>query len=150
MAAHYSSATNEWTTPQNFFDQLDAEFAFTLDPCCTHASAKCATYFTADDDGLSKPWAPHRVFMNPPYGREIKLWMRKAHEESKRGALVVCLVPSRTDTAWWHDYAVMGEVRFLRGRLNFGGEKKAGSHNAPFPIAVVVFRPADRAMGDGT
>lgn len=136
MSVHFSSATAEWPTPQSFYDGLNAEFGFTLDPCCTPQSAKCATYFTADDDGLSRPWAPHRVFMNPPYGKSIGQWMRKAFNESIAGALVVCLIPARTDTAWWHDYAAKGEIRFVRGRLKFGGHK----NSAPFPSAVVIFR----------
>lgn len=140
---HFSSESAEWPTPQPFFDGLNAEFGFTLDPCCTHASAKCTSYFTAEDDGLAQPWAPHRVFMNPPYGRTIGAWMRKAYEESKSGALVVCLVPSRTDTVWWHDYAARGEVRFVRGRLKFGGHK----NSAPFPSAVVIFKPEDSDNG---
>jgi phage N-6-adenine-methyltransferase len=136
MSVHLSSASAEWPTPQAFYDGLNAEFGFTLDPCCTRDSAKCAAYFTADDDGLSQEWAPHRVFMNPPYGKSIGKWMHKAFAESKAGALVVCLVPARTDTAWWHDYAAQGEVRFVRGRLKFGGHK----NSAPFPSAVVIFR----------
>ena len=133
----YSSETPEWATPQDFFEKLDAEFCFTLDPCCTHENAKCMKHFTADDDGLAKAWAPERVYMNHPYGKAIRDWMRKAYTESLRGALVVCLVPARTDTAWWHDYAMQGEIRFIRGRLKFGG----GMNSAPFPSAVVVFRP---------
>lgn len=137
MSVHFSSTTNEWATPQEYFDAINAEFAFTLDPCCTEENRKCARYFTAADDGLAKPWAPERVWMNPPYGRAIGLWMAKALYESHQGATVACLVPARTDTAWWHDYAVKGEVRFIRGRLKFGGHE----NNAPFPSALVVFRP---------
>lgn len=144
MAVHFSSETPEWPTPQVFFDALDAEFHFTLDPCCTEENRKCPRYFTAAVDGLTQPWAPERVFMNPPYGREIGKWMKKAYEESLRGALVVCLVPARTDTAWWHDYAANGEVSFVRGRLKFGGHK----NSAPFPNAVVVFRPSHTDRGE--
>lgn len=132
-----SSVKMDWATPQAFFDNLNTEFGFTLDPCAAPETAKCLEFFTPLDDGLNKTWAPHRCFMNPPYGREIGKWMRKAYEESLKGALVVCLVPSRTDTAWWHDYAIKGEVRFLRGRLKFEG----ALHPAPFPNAVVVFHP---------
>jgi phage N-6-adenine-methyltransferase len=114
-----------------------AEFGgFTLDPCCTPASALCPTFYTREDDGLAKPWYGS-VFMNPPYGKTIGAWMRKAWEESRRGALVVCLVPARVDTRWWHEYAVQGEVRFLKGRLRFSNAMTG----APFPSAVVVFRP---------
>ncbi len=137
MKVHYSSNTVEWATPDDFFRGLDAEFNFTLDPCCTVESAKCVLYYTKADDGLSKDWSSHRVFMNPPYGREIAWWMKKAYTEAQRGALVVCLVPSRTDTRWWHEYAMRGEIRFIKGRLKFGGAK----YGAPFPCAVVVFRP---------
>ena len=138
MKVHFSSATNEWATPQDFYDCCHAEFNFTLDPCCTHQNAKCTKHFTEAEDGLAEDWSADRVWMNPPYGREIGKWMRKAYEESLRGALVVCLVPARTDTAWWHDYAAMGEVRFIRGRLKFGG----AVNSAPFPSALVIFKPS--------
>jgi phage N-6-adenine-methyltransferase len=138
MSVHFSSESVEWYTPQDFFDKLDAEFAFTLDPCCTHENAKCAMHFTKEDDGLQQSWHGQTVFMNPPYGREIGQWMKKAYDScNQNGATVVCLVPARTDTAWWHDYAMKGEIRFIRGRLKFGG----AAFNAPFPCAVVVFRP---------
>ena len=133
---HFSSERHDWTTPQDFFDQLNAEFGFTLDPCCLHETAKCSKHFTPEDDGLAQDWSDDVVFMNPPYGREIGKWVRKAYEESQRGATVVCLIPARTDTAYWHDYAMRGEVRFVRGRLKFGGS----SVGAPFPSAVVIFR----------
>lgn len=136
IAACLTSKSNEWPTPQKFFDELNKEFNFTLDPCCTHESAKCQKYYTEADDGLSKSWAGERVFMNPPYGSAIKTWMIKAYLESQGGALVVCLVPARTDTRWWHDFAVRGEVRFIKGRLKFGD----GKNSAPFPSAVVIFR----------
>ncbi len=134
-SVHFSSATDIWATPQEFFDGLNQEFAFTLDVCATKENAKCARYFTREQDGLAQEWGGV-CWMNPPYGREIGKWMRKAHESGQAGATVVCLVPARTDTAWWHDYAVKGVVRFVRGRLKFGG----ASNSAPFPSAVVVFR----------
>lgn len=135
---HFSSATGEWATPQSFFDDLNSEFRFTLDVCATAENAKCAAYFTKEEDGLSRDWASHACWMNPPYGREIGKWVRKAYEESQRGAIVVCLLPARTDTKWWHDHVIGGqaEVRFVRGRLKFGGSK----NSAPFPSAVLVFR----------
>lgn len=133
---HFSSKSDEWATPQDFFDKLHAEFDFCLDPCATAENAKCVLYYTLEDDGLTQPWLRQRVFCNPPYS-QIKLWMAKAYEESQKGALVVCLVPSRTDTRWFHDYAMKGEVRFIRGRLKFGGSK----NSAPFPSALVIFRP---------
>lgn len=126
----------DYPTPQEWFDYLNLEFGFTLDPCCAHGTAKCARYYTEADDGLNKSWADERVFMNPPYGRNIGPWMAKAYEESKRGALVVCFVPARVDTNWWHDYAIKGEVRLPKGRC-----KNADGSAWPFPIAVVIFRP---------
>lgn len=141
LAGLFTSATDEWPTPRAFFDQMAAEFGpLDLDVCATPENAKCARFFTRVDDGLAQQWAPARCWMNPPYGRTIGAWMAKAWQESQRGALVVCLVPARTDTAWWHDYAAKGQVRFLRGRLRFEG----GKHSAPFPSAVVVFHPAER------
>jgi site-specific DNA-methyltransferase (adenine-specific) len=133
---HFSSRSAEWATPDSLFEALDAEFGFTLDPCATTQNAKCRRFFTAQEDGLRQDWSGHVVFMNPPYGRAIGAWMRKAFESSHRGATIVCLVPARTDTAWWHEYAMRGEIRFLRGRLRFQHAK----HAAPFPSAVVVFR----------
>lgn len=127
--------TDVWATPQKTFDELNAEFGFTLDPCSDGTNAKCELYFTPAEDGLAQDWGFHTVFMNPPYS-DNAAWMRKAYESSLNGATVVCLVPARTDTRWWHDYAMKGEVRFLRGRLKFGDAK----HSAPFPSAVVVFR----------
>ncbi len=131
----YSSATPEWETPQVFFDALDREFGFTLDVCATPENAKCLTFFTSEMDGLKKKWVGS-CWMNPPYGREIGKWVRKAYESSREGATVVCLVPARTDTAWFQDFCMKGELRFIRGRLKFGGSK----NSAPFPSAVVIFR----------
>lgn len=138
MDVYFSSATPEWPTPQAFYDRLHEEFTFSLDPCSTTENAKCAKFFTANEDGLAQSWHGETVFMNPPYGRVIGSWMRKAYEScNQSGALVVCLVPARTDTAWWHDYAMKGEIRFIRGRLKFGNAKDS----APFPSALVIFRP---------
>jgi len=131
-----SSKTDEWSTPQSTFDGLDREFHFTLDPCCTRANAKCKKYFTKEDDGLEQCWYDNVVFMNPPYDLEIGKWIEKAYMSSKYGTTVVCLVPARTDTAWWHDYVMKGEIRFIRGRLKFGDAK----NNAPFPSAIVIFK----------
>lgn len=138
-SVHFSSKSSEWETPTDLFDSLNDEFGgFTLDPCCTAVTAKCPRYYTVEDNGLSKSWSDERVFMNPPYGRAISYWVRKAYMESLTGALVVCLLPARTDTAYWHDY-IFGkakEIRFLRGRLKFSNAK----HSAPFPSAIVVFQ----------
>jgi len=136
----FSSKSNEWATPQDFYNKLNAEFGFTLDPCATPSTAKCASYYTKDDDGLSKDWSGHTVFMNPPYGRKQKDWIEKAFQEGeKAGTTVVALVPARTDTKAWHNYCMKAsEIRFVKGRLKFGqGASKTNS--APFPSAVVVF-----------
>ena len=136
-AGMFTSSTDEWPTPHWLFDALNREFEFTLDPCATHENTRCVRHFTRDEDGLKQDWRNHVVWMNPPYGREIGRWMKKAFESAQFGATVVCLVPSRTDTFWWHRYAMKGEIRLLRGRLTFVG----GKHPAPFPSALVVFRP---------
>lgn len=135
---HFSSETDLWSTPRDFFDKLNREFQFTLDVCSTHQNAQCEKHYTAAEDGLAQDWAEEVCWMNPPYGRTIGHWMRKAyHSAALDGATVVCLVPARTDTNWWHNYAMKGEVRFIKGRLKFG----EASNSAPFPNAVVVFRP---------
>lgn len=134
----FSSDSDEWATPPELFAGLDAEFHFDLDPCATADNAKCTRFYTVADDGLAQPWHG-TVFVNPPYSHAGH-WMAKAWQESRAGAIVVCLVASRTDTAWWHDYAMLAhEVRFIRGRLRFVGAK----NSAPFPSAIVVFRPGD-------
>ena len=120
----------------DFFNKLNTEFNFTLDPCATAENAKCSKFYTLEDDGLAQDWLNEIVFMNPPYGRQIKHWIKKAFDESLKGAIVVCLVPARTDTQYWHDYCMKAdEVRFIKGRLKFS-DKDA----APFPSAVVVFK----------
>jgi phage N-6-adenine-methyltransferase len=140
MAVHFSSATDLWETPLDYFAEVNAEFGpFELDVCATPENTKCARYFTIAEDGLSQPWSG-KCWMNPPYGRTIGTWIAKAYKEAMRGAFVACLVPARTDTAWWHDYAAKGSVRFLRGRLKFGGHK----NSAPFPSALVLFGDVHR------
>lgn len=132
----FRSDSCEWETPLDFFRQWDEKFHFDLDVCATPENAKCARYFTREDDGLAQDWTGHVCWMNPPYGRGIINWMRKAYESALGGAVVVCLVPARTDTTWWHEYAMRGRIYFVRGRLKFGGSP----NNAPFPSAVIVFR----------
>ena len=130
-----SSATCEWATPQELFDRLNAQYHFETDVCATAENAKCGKFYTKEQDGLKQEWRGV-CWMNPPYGKEIGKWMEKAYTESRTaGATVVCLVPARTDTTWWHDYAMKGNIQFLRGRLKFGGCK----NSAPFPSAIVVF-----------
>lgn len=133
----FSSNTEDWATPQAFFDELNKEFEFTLDPCATPQNAKCARYYTKEVDGLAQSWRGERVYCNPPYGREIGKWVKKATEEANGGALVVMLLPARTDTLWFHKYVYKKhEIRFIRGRLHFN-EARAG---APFPSMVVVIK----------
>ena len=136
----FSSKTDMWATPQEFFDSLDKVFRFETDVCAVKDNAKCQRFSTPDDTGLLQDWRGV-CWMNPPYGREISQWVEKAYRSAKdNGATVVCLLPARVDTRWWHDFCAKGEVHFLRGRLKFGGN----DNSAPFPSAVVVFRPCVR------
>jgi len=133
---HFSSERDNWETPQNFFDKLNEEFGFTLDVCAEDNTAKCEKYYTKKDDAFTKEWKGV-CWMNPPYGRGIGVWLKKAYETSQNGSTIVCLIPSRTDTKWWHDYIMKSsEIRFVKGRLKFDGHK----NSAPFPSAVVVFK----------
>ena len=134
----FSSKTDLWETPQEFFDKLDKEFHFNLDVCALPENAKCAAYYTPEMDGLIQPWYG-RCWCNPPYGREIEKWVERAYCSAvEGGAIVVMLLPARTDTRWFHEYIYgKAEIRFVRGRLKFGGSK----NSAPFPSMVVVFRP---------
>lgn len=137
---HFSHESVEWETPQAFFDELHKEFDFEFDACATPQNAKCAHYFTKEHDALAHPWHVYatRFFMNPPYGREIKHWVQKAFEESLVSCTVVCLLPARTDTAWFHEWCLpYAEIRYLRGRLKFGGAK----NSAPFPSMLAIFKP---------
>ena len=124
-----------WATPQAFFDKYNEIYKFDIDVCAIAENAKCQKYFTPKENGLSQEWTGN-CWMNPPYGREIKKWVKKAYESSLDGATVVCLLPARTDTAWWHDYCINGKIEFIRGRLKFGNAKTS----APFPSAVVTFK----------
>lgn len=135
----FSSKTDLWETPKDFFDKLDAEFRFNLDVCALPENAKCAAFYSPDVDGLSQPWYG-RCWCNPPYGRQVGRWVAKAAQSAAEGATVVMLLPARTDTAWFHDYIYgRAEVRFVRGRLKFGGSR----NSAPFPSMVVIFRPGN-------
>lgn len=130
---------SDWATPHELYDELNKEFGFTLDVCASDWNAKHKSYFTEKDDALKQNWRGFTCFMNPPYGKALNDWMKKAYEESKNGAVVVCLVPSATDTAWWHDYAMKGEIRFLRGRPRF--LTKEGTWQQTFrPSVIVIFK----------
>ena len=135
MNVHFSSKTDMWYTPQEFFDKYDSIYNFETDVCAVPDNAKCDNYYTPEVDGLSQDWTG-TCWMNPPYGRTIKQWVKKAYESSLSGTTVVCLLPARTDTSWWHDYCTKGDIEFIRGRLRFGGCENP----APFPSAVVVFK----------
>lgn len=142
----YNGNGREWATPPEVFGPLDAEFRFTLDPCATAENAKCARYFTELDNGLAQSWAGERVFMNPPYGREVYGWTKKAAAEARNGALVVGLLPASTDLAWWHEDVVAAgaEVRYIRGRVRFltGGPYRASGF---FASVIVVWHPESAA-----
>lgn len=138
-AVMFSSETVEWATPQGVFDELDAEFGFTLDACATAENTKLKQFLPSEGlwSALAMPW-DGVVWCNPPYGREIGDWIAKGHEAAQRGATVVMLLPARTDTRWFHEYVLKAdEIRFIKGRLKFGGAE----NSAPFPSMVVVFKP---------
>ena len=131
-----ASGRDDWETPQEFFDKLNAEFGFTLDVCACKETAKCAKFFTPSEDGLTRDWTGEIVYCNPPYGREQDAWIKKCYEHGAKGGVAVMLLPARTDTARFHDFIYgKAEIRFVRGRLKFGKSKNA----APFPSMVVVF-----------
>ena len=130
----FSSQTDNWATPQWLFDELNKEFSFTIDVCANSDNAKCRRYYTKAQDGLKQNWGGENVFCNPPYGREISKWVKKASESN---TLVVMLLPARTDTKWFHEYIYnKAEVRFLKGRLKFGNSE----NSAPFPSMIVIFK----------
>ena len=138
----FSSQSNEWGTPQDLFNKLNEEFNFTLDPCSANGNHKCTKYYTIEDDGLSQDWSNNVVFVNPPYGRELKKWVKKCYDESQKGTTVVMLIPARTDTTYFHDYIYgKAEIRFLKGRVKFvnclNPEEKLAP--APFPSMIVVY-----------
>jgi phage N-6-adenine-methyltransferase len=141
--ALYSSRSEEWATPQDFFDALDAEFHFTVDAAASEQNAKCEVYWDKSVDALSLEWADMGtvIFCNPPYGKNIGAWFAKAREAGRRGSTVVMLAHARTDTRWWHEHVqgVADEVRFVKGRLRFVGPNGVKS-SAPFPSAVIIYR----------
>ena len=140
----FSTGKDDWETPQDFYDNLNKEFRFTLDPCCTPDNAKCKKYYTPDDDGLIKDWQGETVFCNPPYSKKTKDkpgqedWIKKCYEESQKpNTTVVMLLPARTDTKAFHTYIYKkAKIRFIKGRLKFGGS----NNSAPFPSMVVIFK----------
>lgn len=137
-SAMFSSKTDLWATPQDFFDKLDDEFGFSIDVCALPENAKCKRYYTPEMDGLAQPWTG-RVWCNPPYGREIARWVERGYQSIATGTadVVVMLLPARTDTQWFHKYIYgKGEIRFIEGRLKFGDAK----NSAPFPSMVVIFK----------
>ena len=136
-----SSKNMCWCTPQDFFDKLNEEFGFVLDPAATDKTAKCSLYYTPETDGLSQSWdRGGAVFCNPPYGREIGKWVQKAFEEARGGDPIVLLIPARTDTAYFHDYIYgKAEIRFVRGRLRFTDDDGNAADPAPFPSMVVIY-----------
>lgn len=146
LDALMSSDKFDYGTPQKFFDELDEEFNFDIDLAASKRNAKCTLYLTKRENSLSRDWPRLLVkknqgkitaWLNPPYGRELKLWIKKAYESTRNNNLVVVmLIPARTDTSYWHDYVMKAEdIRFIRGRLKFVG----GKNSAPFPSAVIVF-----------
>jgi site-specific DNA-methyltransferase (adenine-specific) len=144
---HFSSLSNEWQTPSFLFKALDKEFKFKLDAASTKDNALCSNFFTKEDNALEKDWHEYEtIWCNPPYGRDIGRFIKKAYMESQKGCTVVLLIPARVDTRWWHDYCSKCEVRFIKGRLKFinksfpsykaDGDFKVSP--APFPSAIVV------------
>lgn len=150
MDVHFSSKSNEWETPQDLFDKLNEEFGFEVDAAATDENYKCPIYFTEDNSALDKTWKEYGnvIFMNPPYGRGMGKFIKKAYEEAKKGCTVVCLIPARTDTKVFHDYCAKGEIRFIKGRLKFVNRtfptwNEEGDYKltpAPFPSCIVIFR----------
>jgi len=134
MSVHFSKKSDEWATPRDLFEKLNAKFDFTLDPCATELNAVCPKYYTREQDGLTQSWEGERVFCNPPYS-DLKRWIKKCHEETQNGCLVVMLIPARTDTIAFHEY-IYGryEIEFLKGRLKFGDSV----NSAPFPSMLVL------------
>ena len=142
-----TSIDGTWTTPRDYFDKVNAEFNFTLDAAALSSSTLVPDNWYGPDhpdlsrrDAFTRDWCEDSsgpIWLNPPYGRVIKDWMRKANDVATGGGTVVCLVPARTDTAWWHDYCIDAyEIRYIRGRLKFGNQP----NSAPFPSALVIMK----------
>ena len=146
--AMFRSERQDWATPWDFFKKQESKYGpFDLDVCATPENSKCNKYFTPQDDALSLHWQGN-CWMNPPYGRKIAKWLEHAWRETcllNNSSQVVCLIPARTDTSWWHDYVIKyaAQIEFIRGRIKFEG----ATENAPFPSAVVLFRPVGSEIG---
>ena len=142
-AGLFSSNKDDWETPQELFNNLNAVFNITLDPCSTHENAKCEKHFTVQEDGLKQDWGGETVFCNPPYGKKIKDWVRKCYEEQKH-ADIVLLIPARTDTSYFHEYIYKkAEIEFIKGRLRFEQNGVPGD-SAPFPSMLVYFKNKEK------
>lgn len=134
----YSVKRDDWGTPDDLFFMLDKEYGFEIDVCANEENHKCDVFYTKEDDGLSKEWQGV-CWCNPPYGRQISKWVKKAYESDS--ATVVMLLPARTDTSWFHNYVLpYAEIKFIRGRIQFDGAK----YNAPFPSMIAVFSEETR------
>jgi hypothetical protein len=138
MKVHYMSQSDNWATPQEFYNRLNSIYHFDLDAAASSTNKKCDKWYGLDHpdadrrDGLTVDWDGDVVWLNPPYGRVIGHWLKKAHEESANRT-VVLLLPARTDTHWFHNYCTPHRITFLRGRLKFGD----AIHAAPFPSMIV-------------
>lgn len=141
-SVHLLNKSDEWETPKYIFDILNEEFNFDLDPAATHENHVCEKYFTKEFDGLGRSWRNHTVFLNPPYSRQIGRWIEKAYNESRDPyTTVVCLIPSSTDTKWWHKYCMKAnEIRFIKGRIKFKNKFYPVINSARFSSSVVIFK----------
>jgi phage N-6-adenine-methyltransferase len=137
LPVYHRHKSDEWETPAKLFADLNAEFHFSTDVAALPHNAKCDDFYSPGQDGLIQMWSGV-CWMNPPYGLVLNRWVKKAYESSREGAVVVCLLPARTDTRWWHEFILpYAEVRFIKGRVKFNGKE-----SATFPSVVVIFRPA--------
>ena len=143
----FKSKGNELGTPHEFFERLDDEFHFTLDPCASPSNHKCENYFTEEVNGLEQDWSNDVVWMNPPFGNNLKDWVKKAYNEAQNGAVVVSLIPVRSNTNWWHSYCMKAkEIRLIRGRIKFiANNGEPYSHGLPYPLALVIFQQGDHS-----
>lgn len=136
-----SAKSIEWGTPPEIFEPLHKEFNFTLDVCASEGNKKCEKYYSKMEDGLFQNWSGEICWMNPPFGRLVQLWVKKALEESLSGATVVCLIPAKTNTNWWHELVIgRAEIRFVRGRIKFIRDGKQTTQALPWPMAVLIYR----------